>query len=366
MARLSDMIRKGTTPEKKAEPKKVVAPKIDNSKMTLRNIAELKVTGSSQMANVVEKQEAEVPKLDKDFYTSLYNEAYDYVLKCGDVIKSEGTIDLKSGARIVSKMLKDKSGVELLFGKAISAKEDLDLIATNMVNVAIYSIKLGIGLKYPDEKLLSLGTCGLLHDLGMYKIPEGILNKEGKLTDNDFAEIKKHPIHGYGIIKSLGSKYLWLGEVLLQEHERENGSGYPKQSKGDSIKEYSKIVGLADVFEGLTHKRPHRKRLLPYDATKKILGEGRGLYAMHLVKVLLQKLGCFPIESYVRLNSKAIARVIDIDEKVLLRPTIEILFDPQGNKLNSGKVINLRENSLLHITESIYEEDLPVDNEELL
>lgn len=365
MARLSDMIRQGSVPEKE-KPKAEITDNDKESKMSLRNIAELKTPRS--LANTQAEKEAEpaVKKMDKDFYTNLYNEAYDYVIKNSKIVIDGGQLDLQGGAKIISKMIKDLHGIELLYGKAITAKDDLDPIASNMVNVAIYAIKLGIGLKYPKEKLLSLGTCGLLHDFGMFKVPVSILQKDGKLTDKEFLEIKKHPYHGYEIIKSLGNKYLWLAEVLLQEHEREDGSGYPKKIKSESIREYAKIIALADVYEGLTHKRPQRKRLLPYDATKKILGEGRGLYAMNIVKVLLQNLGCFPLESYVKLSSQAIAKVININEKVPLRPTVEMVFDSQGNRLAERKIIKLQENTLLHIIESIYEEDLPNNDEELL
>ena len=119
------------------------------------------------------------------------------------------------------------------------------------------------------------------------------------------------------------------------------------------LKNTQKIIALADVYEGLTHKRHQRRRWLPYDATKKILGEGIGLYATNIVKVMLHKLGCFPIESYVKLNSQAIAKVIDINEKTPLRPTIEIMFDSQGKRISERKIIKLEENILLHITESI-------------
>lgn len=362
------MIRKGVQGiEEKPESKikKDDQPKIQKDQISLRNIAELKSSSTNLQTRPKTQPEPSVEnkKENLENVTKLYKTAYDYVIKNGETAKQGGKIDLKDGARIIAKMIKNPRGVEILYGKAINAKEDLDPIVSNMVNVAIYSIKIGIGLKYPNEKLLALGLAGLLHDFGMFKVPDSILHKTGKLTDQEFGEIKKHPIHGYEIIKLLGDKYIWLAEVLLQEHEREGGQGYPKKLKGDDIREYAKIVALADVFEGLTHKRPQRKKLLPYDATKKILAEARGLYATNVVKVLLQKLGCFPLESYVKLSSNAIAQVVDVNEKVPLRPTVELIFDPQGNKLNDKKIIKLYENTLVHIVESVYEEDLPQEEE---
>lgn len=358
------MIRKGVETEK-GKPDKID----EKNPITLRNITELQSAKVSYNSQPKKEDEADMvikKKKNAGEYAKLYDEAYNYVIKCGLIVKQGGNIDLKECSQIIPKMIEDQMGIEMLYGKAISGKEGLDLIVSNMVNVAIYSIKLGAGLKFPKEKLITLGVAGLLHDLGMFKVPETILKKEGKLSDQEFAEIKKHPIHGYNIINQLGDKYLWLAEVLLQEHEREGGQGYPKGLKGDGIKEFAKIVGLADVFEGLTHKRFQRKRMLPYDATKKILGEARGLYDTNIVKVLLQKLGCFPLESYVKLSTNAIAKVIDVNERVPLRPTVEIIFDPQGNKVPGKKTVKLQENTLVHITESVYEEELPQDDQELL
>lgn len=364
MARLSDMIRKGTVPDgdKSDKKKDYDSPPRKEDQVSLRGIEELKLTKESQGSQQDGNPESGCVNPKKEGiedYAKLYKAAYDYVVKNGTIVKQDGNLDLKEGARIVSKMIKEPKGIEILYGKAITAREDMEVIASNMVNVAIYSIRLGIGLKYPKEKLLMLGTAGLLHDFGMYKVPDAILKKEGKLSDNDLTEIKKHPIHGYEMIKRLGNSYLWLAEVLLQEHERESGQGYPNGLKGEEIREYTKIISLADVFEGLTHKRPQRKRMLPYDATKKILSEAKGLYAINIVKVLLQKLGCFPLESYIRLSSKAIAKVVDTNEKIPLRPIVELVFDPQGNRVAGGKLINLQQNTLVHIVESVYEEDLP-------
>lgn len=371
MARLSEMIRKGVEAEK-ARPDKTresESTKDQKSRITLRNITELQSAKTSHSSQLKQENEAKIAvnkKKTADEYAKLYNEAYNYILKCGSIVKQREKIDLKEGAQIIAKMTKDPLGIEMLYGKAILSKDNMDQVASNMVNVGIYSIKLGVGLKFSKEKLIALGVAGLLHDLGMFLAPEKVLTKEDKLSDQEFAEIKKHPIQGYNIIKQLGDKYIWLAEVLLQEHEREGGQGYPEGLKGDAIKEYAKIVGLADVFEGLTHKRPQRERMLPYDATKKILAEAKGLYDVNIVKVLLQKLGCFPLESYVKLSSNAIAKVVDVNERFPLRPTVEIIFDPHGNRVQDKKTVKLQENTLVHITGSVYEEDLPQDDHELI
>lgn len=367
MVRLSNMIRNGF------DEKKSSLDNIDNrnkkelykdyeSLITLRNISDLRPAKASHISQLKMENEVKTDvsaKKSASEYAELFYKAYNYVTKYGLIVKQGGKIDLKEGYQIILKMVEDRLGIEALYGKAISANGDMDFISSNMVNAGIYSIKLGIGLKFSKEKLVALGLAGLVHDFGMFKIDEKILKKEGKLSDQESAEIKKAPIYGYKIINDLGDKYLWLAEVLLQEHEREDGHGYPRGLKGNEISEYAKIVGLADVFEGITHKRPHRKRLLPFDATGKILRETKGLFDTNIVRALLQNLGCFPLESYVKLSSNAIAKVVDINKKFPLRPTVEIIFDPQGNIVCGKKTANLEKNNLLYITGAVYEEDLP-------
>ncbi len=163
----------------------------------------------------------------------------------------------------------------------------------------------------------------------------------------------------YKILQTLGKKYLWIAKVVSQEQERENGQGYPNGLKGDEIHDYAKIIGIVDVYEALTHHRPQRRGHMPHDAVKLILGTQKNLFSDEVKRLLLTKLSCFPLGSYVKLNSKAICKVIEVYEDSPLRPTVEILFDSQKRKLPNKKIIRLTEAPLLHITSTVYESDLP-------
>ncbi len=98
---------------------------------------------------------------------------------------------------------------------------------------------------------------------------------------------------------------------------------------------------------------------MPHEAVKLILGTQKALFSNEVKRLLLTKLSCFPLGSYVKLNSKAICKVIEINEDSPLRPTVEILFDSQGRKLPKRKVINLADAPLLYVTGTVYESDLP-------
>ena len=233
-----------------------------------------------------------------------------------------------------------------------------DNLAAHSANVCIYSLILGRGVNFSEEKLIELGITALLHDIGMVFVPNEIVNKIGKLTTSELQQIRKHPYYTYKILQTLGEKYLWIAKVASQEQERENGQGYPNELKGDEIHDYAKIIGIVDVYEALTHNRPQRKGYMPHDAVKLILGTQKDLFSNDVKRLLLTKLSCFPLGSYITLNSKAICKVIEIYEDAPLRPTVEILFDSQNRRLQKKKIIRLTDAPLLYITGTVYESDL--------
>ena len=290
----------------------------------------------------------------------IYDEFYEFLAEVLDAAKTDQKFSIDRGVELVAKVIDTPSAIESLYRKAIYRKEFKYDSRVHGINVAIFAIKIGEGLGYKRDQLVELGIAALIHDIGMCKIPDEVVNKEGILTNEEYALIKKHPQFGYEIVlNSLGEKYKWLAEVVSQEQEREGGQGYPRGLQGNEIHEYAKVIGIVDVYEALSHPRPQRKRFLPYEATKVIVNSSKNIFPQKLIRALLTKLSCFPISSYVVLNSKAIGRVVETNEASPLRPVIEMLYDSMGKKLTEKKVIKLLDTPLLYITDSMFEEDLP-------
>lgn len=277
-----------------------------------------------------------------------------------DAAKTDQKFSIDRGVELVAKVIDTPSAIESLYRKAVYRKEFKYDSRVHGINVAIFAIKIGEGLGYKRDQLVELGIAALIHDIGMCKIPDEVVNKEGILTNEEYALIKKHPQFGYEIVlNSLGEKYKWLAEVVSQEQEREGGQGYPRGLQGNEIHEYAKVIGIVDVYEALSHPRPQRKRFLPYESTKVIVNSSKNMFPQKLIRALLTKLSCFPISSYVVLNSKAIGRVVETNEASPLRPVIEMLYDSMGKKLTEKKIVKLQDTPLLYITDSMFEEDLP-------
>lgn len=139
---------------------------------------------------------------------------------------------------------------------ALQAKDDY----TYRHNIAVGAIANLIGkwMKLDKHELLQLTTAALLHDVGKMLIPESILNKPGKFTDEEYSIMKKHTIYGYEILKETVGITYRQALVALQHHERMDGSGYPLGIRKDNIDLFSRIVAVADVFHAMTSNRVYR------------------------------------------------------------------------------------------------------------
>ncbi len=249
--------------------------------------------------------------------------------------------------------------IDILYEYAISAPDHYDVTLVQTVNVTFTSLKVGKGMDYDTEMLLRLGLAAFLENVGVYKIPDSIIKKTGKLEEGEKDAIKGHPKTSYKILSQMGKRYKWLAEVALQVHERADGSGYPNGLKGEEITELALIVGLIDTYASMIKNRTYRDKLEPTDAIKYIIKDQKDLFPSKILKVFLNQISLFPVETYVRLNNKSIGQVLSTDQKQPLRPTIQLLYDGLGNRMEKQEVVRLSENPLLYIIDSIHEKDLP-------
>jgi putative nucleotidyltransferase with HDIG domain len=137
---------------------------------------------------------------------------------------------------------------------------------THCVNVSIYALGFGAYLKLDENKLNILGRAGILHDLGKKKIPNDIVNKNGRLTEDEFETMKNHPTYAVEILKGLGETNKLILDAIEQHHEKLDGSGYPKGLRADEIHILSQIVAIADIFDALTTKRSYKDALTTFEA----------------------------------------------------------------------------------------------------
>lgn len=252
----------------------------------------------------------------------------------------------------------DRDIIDSLYEYAMSVKKDTEDLFTHTVDVTLTSLKVGKGMNYDIKMMLRLGLAAFFQNIGMYKIPEHKLAIKGQLSKNEIALIRKHPETSYELLLNLGDRYTWLAEAAISIHERADGSGYPSGLKEDEIPEISAIVGLSDTYCAMIKDRPYRNKFIRTDAIKSIIQADRNKFPSKIVKIFLNQISLFPVNSYVKLNNGSIGRVLSTNRRHPLSPVIEIVYNGEGNKLKDRLEIALADDPLLYIDKSIDPDDL--------
>ena len=188
------------------------------------------------------------------------------------------------------------------------------------ISVALLSVATGQSLGFDLRQSMNLGRSALLHDIGKQFIPASIINKRGKLTKEEFAEMMSHPSYGASNLKAKGIGGTGLLSGILFHHEKINGSGYPKGLAGNEIPISAKIVAVADVFDALTSYRSYRNPMTPTAAYEVILNEVGTSFDYSIVEAFIKKLDFYPINSALELSNGQIVYVVE--NQNALRPVV--------------------------------------------
>lgn len=234
----------------------------------------------------------------------------------------------------------------------ISSREDAMIMMMNMnsldeylyrhsLNVCIYTILMGRTQGYSPSELTALGLGALLHDVGKVLVPQSILQKSGKLTNDEYEQVKHHAEYGYMMLKDEAGIPLSAAHCAYQHHERMNGSGYPRQLKGDDIHDYARWIAIADSYDAMTTHRVYRSALLPHQAAE-ILYVGCGqLYEKEKLDVFRDKVAVYPLGITVKINTGETGIVVKIHHHLPQRPILRIVTDPDGETLKAPYDLDL-------------------------
>lgn len=255
--------------------------------------------------------------------------------------KVDGAIATEVASNYFNEM---RSDVENVLTSTVGIFDD-DCLSQQSIQTSLLSMALGIELGLDAENVRTIGTIGLVHDWGMMKVPKRVREAPKPLSNDDFFEIKKHPIYSLELLNRTQSIPGIASLVAYQIHERPNGTGYPRGRSGASIHQFARIIAVADTYTAMTAKRHWRKPFMAYAAMEMMLRETqkKNLDAQ-VVRALLQVLSLFPVGSLVTLSDSSIARVIRRNGKNYTRPIVQVLQSADGGRVdtaNSSGIIDL-------------------------
>jgi HD-GYP domain-containing protein (c-di-GMP phosphodiesterase class II) len=241
---------------------------------------------------------------------------------------------------VASKLIVDLKKRNIGRINLIDLKVFEDYIVSHNVNVGVLSLFLGIEIGLSTVELQRLGVAALLHDVGKMFLDPKILNKTGKLTEEEHKQINMHSSYSYRYAKECYHIHpsTYLG--ILYHHERIDGTGYPKGKSGKDIPLFSRIIAICDVYDALTSNRPNRPPLLPSEAIEYMMASGNSAFDMELLKVFTKKIAPFPKGVEVRLSNGETGIVTDNIDDLLLRPILRVFKDSEGH-LIEPKMIHL-------------------------
>lgn len=234
--------------------------------------------------------------------------------------------------------------------------DGVEHVYVHSLNVCLISINIAASYGYNENQVIEVGMGALLHDVGMLLIPKEVRCKQGKLSENEWYEILKHPILGLHLLEKLRLLPASVPFVSYQVHERVNGRGYPKQRSGKLIHRFAKLVQVADVFEALSSPRPHRQQFVPYKAMEGLIKMTRtGLLSEEFVKAFLAYASLFPVGSFVQISNGCIGKVIAANKTSFAKPTLSILTDSKGNLLPRNEIyqVDLHANKDVQIVKAL-------------
>lgn len=206
-----------------------------------------------------------------------------------------------------------------------------DSVYSHSLNVAMISRILGKWLKWNSSDLDSLVIAGLLHDIGKLMIPPEILNKEGKLTDEEFEQIRWHPRAGYDLIKDLTIDSR-IKKAALQHHERCDGTGYPMKANEIMLDDFAMVIAIADVYDAMTAARKYRAPLCPFQVIREFERDGYHKYNTAYLLTFLRHIAATYQNNRVILSDGRAAKIILLNHNSLSEPLVQ---------LNDGSCIDL-------------------------
>lgn len=211
-----------------------------------------------------------------------------------------------------------------------------DSVYAHSLNVALIARIIGKWLKLPADGLETLTLCGLLHDIGKTLIPDDLLNKQGRLTDDEYDLLCQHAQFGHDLLANLPLDSR-VKKAAFMHHERCDGSGYPRHATAEAIDDYANIIAIADVYDAMTAARTYRAALCPFQVIAEFEKDGLQKYKPQFILTFLEHMASTYQNNRVLLSNSRAANIVLLNRNHLSQPLVQ---------LDNGECIDLSQSEL--------------------
>lgn len=276
---------------------------------------------------------------DVDFSSPIAEETRETALKTlekiSELFANDKDFDDMEGIKsAVKNMINDLLNSRDIIGNLTEIQGYDDYTYQHSINTTIVALIIGIAYGYSDNKLLELGMGVMMHDVGKVLIPKAILNKETKLTEEEFHIIRQHPVYGFEFLRKNKDFSLLSAHVALQHQEKWDGTGYPRGLKGKEIHEYGRIAAIADVYEALTSKRIYRNAIPPNEAYEYIVANSYTQFDPQAVKNFAQRIAVYPTGAGVVLSNGQRGNIVKQNNIFPNRPYVRVFYQEDAPLLD--------------------------------
>lgn len=252
------------------------------------------------------------------------------------------TLDINNARRVVNScvesVLRNENALMLL----TKIKNQDEYTAEHCINVSILAAAFGKSLGMIKGEIQNLALCGLLHDVGKTRIPNEVLNKPTSLTNEEFALMRNHAVHGRTILMSTGASLQSAVDVAFSHHERIDGKGYPRGLPAENIPYFAKIIALVDTYDAITSKRVYQKALASMHALE-IIHNNRGTqFDTELADAFIRMVGIYPPGSIAEMVNGEVGIVLESHALHKLKPKVLMVRDADKTPMSPFKVLDLR------------------------
>ena len=209
------------------------------------------------------------------------------------------------------------------------------------VSVCILMIALGRQLGMKDDMLKQAGIAGLLHDVGKVFIPDEVLNKPGKLTEEEFNIVKMHPQKGWELLKNSSDVSDWVLDVCRHHHERVDGMGYPDKLSGEALTVFARMGAVCDVYDAITSNRCYKQGWEPAESIRKMAKWKNGHFDDVIFHAFVKTVGIYPTGTLLKLKSGRLGVVTDQSKKSLVKPIVKVFFSTRSNMHILQEIVDL-------------------------